>query len=84
MCSTSIVQFSDIHVLLFIAAFWRWNQKWLHVKKPGFAPFGQMIMGMCVVWYMGLYPFLSKYKYMYMNVLLFVLSVKCKLSPDEL
>merc|ERR1712198_70231 len=40
-----------------------WAQKWLLVKRPGFAPVGQFCMGMCIFWYLQQYNFLKYHRH---------------------
>jgi len=36
-----------------------WRQRWFLVKSPGFAPVGQLMMGMTILWYLRKYNFLK-------------------------
>ncbi len=44
-----------------ISGYWRWAQKWVLCKNPGFAGTGQFIMGMSLFFWLNLYGFNSKY-----------------------
>ena len=48
-----------------ISAYWRWAQKWLLVRKPGFAPVGQFCLGLSAFFYVTGYGFTSEYKFIF-------------------
>ena len=48
-------------IIFAFSGLWSYQQKWLLVKKPGFAGVGQILLAGSFISYVLLYDFLSKY-----------------------
>ncbi len=61
----------DILLLLMVlclsfssTGYWQWARRWLHVKRPGLAPYIQLIVLFSAFSYASQYGFVSKYMHL--------------------